>query len=125
MSDYNENKGHGRTKDASELSDVLETVSEKVPRLIREVMGSLYSKDTGASMGQSVGAYYKELIASGIPQDAALQMAKEFSFSMKNFDFGGGSGHQGRKHGSGSYRVQFNQGEDENDSTEKDSPAEG
>lgn len=120
MSDFNEDRKHGRSKDMNELSDVLETVSEKVPRLIREVMGSLYSKDTGAAMGQSVGAYYKELVASGIPQDAALQMAKEFSFSMKNFDFGGGKPQGKSEGGKGrSYRFQF--GDDQEDGEGQDS----
>lgn len=72
---------------AEELSSILETVGEKVPKMIRDIMGSLYSKEAGVSMGQAVGAYYNELIQSGIPQQAALDMAKEFSFSMKNISF--------------------------------------
>ena len=120
MSDFNEDRKHGQSRDMNELSEVLETVSEKVPRLIREVMGSLYSKDTGASMGQSVGAYYKELVASGIPQDAALEMAKEFSFSMKNFAFGGGKPQGKGGGGKGrSYRFQFGDDEGDGESQEK------
>ena len=65
-------------------------VGDKVPKLIREVMGSLYSKEAGLNMGQAVGAYYKELLAAGLPQEAAVDMAKEFSFSLKNLNFDSG-----------------------------------
>ena len=75
------------SKDVNELRDVLDTVSERVPKLIKGLISTLYSKEAGASMGQSVGAYYQELVASGIPQDAALDMAKGFSFSMKDINF--------------------------------------
>ena len=91
MSDYNENGKKNFGKDAEELGSILETVGDKIPKLIRDIIGSLYSKDAGTNMGQAVGAYYKELIESGIPQGAALEMAKEFSFSMKNINFNDGS----------------------------------
>lgn len=72
---------------ADELAGILDTMSDKAPKLIRDLIGSLYSKEAGTNMGQAVGAFYKELIASGIPQDAALDMAKGFSFSMKDINF--------------------------------------
>ncbi len=72
---------------ADELAGILDTVSDKAPKLIRDLIGSLYSKEAGTNMGQAVGAFYKELIASGIPQDAALDMAIGFSFSMKDINF--------------------------------------
>ena len=72
---------------ADELAGILDTVSDKAPKLIRDLIGSLYSKEAGTNMGQAVGAFYKELIASGIPQDAALDMARGISFSMEVFNF--------------------------------------
>ena len=73
--------------DAGELAQVLDTVGEKVPKLIRDILGSLYNKEAGINMGQAVGAYYKELLDSGIPQDAAIDMAKSLSFSLKDMNF--------------------------------------
>jgi hypothetical protein len=68
--------------DAEELKVVLETVSEKVPALIHglvsAVMETIYSPEAGARLGASVGAFYKELIASGIPAEEALKMAKDY-----------------------------------------------
>ena len=88
------------SKDVNELREVLDTVSDRVPKLIKGLISTLYSKESGASMGQSVGAYYQELVASGIPQDAALEMAKSSAISIKdiagkgmNFQPGGGKKH--------------------------------
>ena len=64
------------------IREILDAVSDKVPRLIKELMGSLYSKDAGTNMGQSVGAFYKELVESGIPAADALGMAKVYLFSL-------------------------------------------
>ena len=101
MSNYN----HETSKDVNELRDVLDTVSDRVPKLIKDIVGSLYSREAGASMGQSVGAYYQELIASGIPQEAALEMAKSYSLSMKDLmskNFSAQIGEQHRhRHGEG------------------------
>lgn len=90
MSENNGKKDRERSFDSEELSGILETVGQKVPQLIRDIMGSLYSRESGINMGQAIGAYYKELLEAGIPQDAALEMAKEFSFSLKNINFDSG-----------------------------------
>jgi hypothetical protein len=71
-------------KDMEQLSEVLETVTAKVPNLIRETMNSLYSPESGANMGKAVGSFYKELVEAGIPQDEALQMAKDYMLSLKD-----------------------------------------
>ncbi len=93
MSDSNEDRKQSHSMDVEELRGILDTVGEKAPKLIRDIIGSLYSKEAGINMGQAVGAYYKELIDSGIPKEAALDMAKEFAFSMKNINFNNDSKH--------------------------------
>ena len=67
--DNTEKKTHS---DMQELANVLDTVGDKIPGLIQKVMGSLYSRETATGMGQAVGAYYRELVDAGIPQEAAL-----------------------------------------------------
>ena len=83
--DNTEKKTHS---DMQELANVLDTVGDKIPGLIQKVMGSLYSRETATGMGQAVGAYYRELVDAGIPQEAALDMATEFSFSLKDMKHG-------------------------------------
>ncbi len=83
-----ENKLNMNLDSAQELSEVLDALGDKIPKLIKGLMDSVYSKEAGASMGASVGAYYKELLTAGIPQDAALELVKEFAFSMKDMNLG-------------------------------------
>jgi hypothetical protein len=47
-------------------------------------MDTLYSAEAGKKMGQAVGSLYKELVDSGIPQEEALQMAKDYMLSLKD-----------------------------------------
>ena len=87
--------------DTSELKEVLDVVSEKVPQLIKDVMGSVFSKEAGQGSGAAVGSYYKELVDAGIPQEVAVDMAKDYAkmqanmFNFKSFHFDGDS-KQGR-----------------------------
>lgn len=67
-----------------DVAQILDTVSEKIPALIRGTIGSLYAPETGAQLGQAVGAFYKELVASGIPAEDALKMAKDYMLTIKN-----------------------------------------
>lgn len=66
-----------------EISELLDEVSVKVPRLIDGLMGTIYSAEAGKKMGQAVGGFYKELVEAGIPADTALQMAKDYMLSIK------------------------------------------
>jgi hypothetical protein len=92
------NNDYRPSEDVNELRDVLDTVGDRVPKLIRDIVGSLYSKEAGTNMGQSVGAYYQELIASGIPQEAALEMTKSYSISIKDLVSKNFSAQIGEKH---------------------------
>ena len=80
-----------------EISELLETVSTKVPTLLKNVLGSLYSQEAALEMGKAVGTLYKELVAAGIPEDAALKMTSDYMFSLKdlvNKGFSHGEFHQ-------------------------------
>lgn len=67
-----------------EISDLLDAVATKVPRLINDLLGTLFSAEAGAKIGQSVGLFYKELVSNGIPEDEALAMTKEYISSLTN-----------------------------------------
>lgn len=70
--------------DIKKLGEVLDTVSEKIPKLLQGVMENLYSAEAGKNMGQAVGSLYKELLESGIPEDVALKMAQDYMISFKD-----------------------------------------
>lgn len=67
-----------------EIDEMLNSVSEKVPKLIKGLIGSLYSAEAGSQMGKAVGNFYKEMVDAGIPADDALKMAKDYMISLKD-----------------------------------------
>ena len=66
-----------------EIGALLDEVSGKVPKLITGLLDTIYSAEAGQKMGKSVGNLYKELVDSGIPQEEAIKMAKDYMLSMK------------------------------------------
>ena len=65
-------------KDVEELKAVLETVSEGIPKMIRGIIDSFFSPESGARMGKAVADFYKSLKDAGIPEQEALAMAKDY-----------------------------------------------
>lgn len=66
-------------EDAEELREVLGTVSEMVPNLIKGIIGSIFSAEAGKSMGAAVASFYKELKASELPDEVALKMTEDYA----------------------------------------------
>ena len=66
-------------EDAEELRQVLGTVSEMVPNLIKGIIGSLFSAEAGKNMGAAVASFYKELKDSGLPDEVALKMTENYA----------------------------------------------
>ncbi|HBL85523.1 MAG: hypothetical protein A2Y17_06395 [Clostridiales bacterium GWF2_38_85] len=67
-----------------EIGELLDKMAEKLPKMISALMGTLYSAESGKQMGKAVGSFYKELLESGIPQDEAIQMAKDYLLTIKD-----------------------------------------
>lgn len=67
-----------------EIGEMLDTVSEKLPKLIEQLTKTFYSPDTGAQMGKAIGSMYKELIEAGIPSHDAIEMAKDYLNTAKS-----------------------------------------
>ena len=76
MSDH-----HG---DAQEVKEILEVVADKIPALINQLRQALFSAEAGQELGKAVGSFYKELVANGIPEAEALEMAKSYVGSLHN-----------------------------------------
>lgn len=73
-----------KVESAKEIGEILDAVSDKVPKLISGIVSSLYSAEAGKNMGQAVGGLYKELLESGLPEDVAIEMAKNYMLSLKD-----------------------------------------
>jgi len=67
-----------------EIAQLLDDVSNKLPKIIHGVMDSMFSVEAGQRLGKAVGSFYKELIEAGIPSEEALKMTKDYMFSIKD-----------------------------------------
>ena len=75
----------GEKKDAEEVKEILTVVSEKVPALIKGLVGSVFSEEVGREMGKAVGAFYSELKKSDLPAETILEMTKDYVRNFTNF----------------------------------------
>jgi len=71
-------------EDVQEIGAILETVSEKMPALIKSLINTMYSEEAGAQMGKAVGNMYKELIDAGMDKADAMTLVKEYINVAKN-----------------------------------------
>ncbi len=67
-----------------EVAKILDKVAEKIPALLKGLRDAVYSAEAGEQFGKAVGAFYGELIKQGIPQDQALEMAKNYMISLRD-----------------------------------------
>lgn len=72
------------SSDIQELTELLDVIGQKVPKLISDLLGTLFSEQAGTQLGKSVGLFYKELVNNGIPEAEALAMAKAYMSSLTN-----------------------------------------
>ncbi|MBS7657531.1 MAG: hypothetical protein QW797_04650 [Thermoproteota archaeon] len=70
-------------KDVEELREVLKTVREEVPGLLKdivgplkEIMGTSLTEEQARERAKAIAAFYKELIAAGMKEDVALELVK-------------------------------------------------
>jgi hypothetical protein len=67
-----------------EIGEMLDLVSEKLPRLIRELYQTLYSEEGAENMSKAVGTFYKNLIAAGMDKEDALYLTQEYLDTLKS-----------------------------------------
>jgi len=66
------------SKDAEEVESILKAVSEQIPTLVKGLIGAIFSAEAGKNMGAAAANFYKEVKASGIPEDVAVKMTQDY-----------------------------------------------
>ena len=64
--------------DVEELEKVLKTVSDMVPNLIKGIINSVFSAESGQGMGAAAANFYKELKNAGMPDEVAVKMTQDY-----------------------------------------------
>ncbi|MGE5561287.1 MAG: hypothetical protein ACM3XN_09630 [Chloroflexota bacterium] len=75
---YSTEQGRELNEIADTLPKILDTVTEKIPALIRGVIQTLFSEQAGRDLGMSVSAFYKALKESGMPDEIVNKMMLEY-----------------------------------------------
>ena len=65
-------------KDAQEIKEILEAVSDTVPKLLSEITDALFSPDKAEQFGASVAKFYKSMVDSGMNPDQAFELTQKF-----------------------------------------------
>lgn len=71
-----------KEEEDEDLRQVLGTVTDMVPNLIKGILGSIFSPEAGKNMGAAVASFYKELKASGLPEEVAVKMTENYAKSF-------------------------------------------
>ena len=82
-----EHRRHRRSfeEDPEYIAEVLDTVSDKVPKMIRGIIDSFFSPEAAANMAKSVAEFRKTLIENGIPEAEAMAMTREYMQTVTNW----------------------------------------
>ncbi|NHV98989.1 MAG: hypothetical protein HA496_04985 [Thaumarchaeota archaeon] len=71
------------SEDVEELREVLKTVREEVPGLLKdivgplkELMGTSLTEEQAKERARAIATFYKELVAAGMKEDVAIELVK-------------------------------------------------
>ncbi len=68
-----------------DVAFILETVSDKIPNMIKGILEAFFSPEAARSMAGSVAEFRKTLIDGGIPEDEAMDMTREYMRTVTNW----------------------------------------
>ena len=76
MDEYERRRRH--KEDPEDIAMIFDTLSTKIPEMIRGILGSLFSPEAAANMGKAVAEFRKTLVEGGIPEDEAMEMTRQY-----------------------------------------------
>jgi hypothetical protein len=68
-----------------DIAYILDTVSDKVPAMIKGIIGAFFSPEAAKDMAKSVAEFRKTLIEGGNPEDEAIRMTREYMQTVTNW----------------------------------------
>lgn len=103
-------------EDAEHVKEILDVVSEKIPKLIENLTDILYGEKSSAKFGKAVASFYKELVESGMTKDQAYELTQQYMSSLNLSgligDAVGGGGIHGKKESYGP-KIMIHAGSDD------------
>ena len=103
---------------AEEVKEILSVVAEKVPALLNSLADVLYGKGQAAKYGEAVAGFYKALKDSGMTDEQAYELTKQYMSAMNlGGMIGKAMGGEGKGRG---FAFKFKKGEHEGGGDEGD-----
>lgn len=68
--------------DVEKVKELLAVASEKIPALLNSLTDVLYGKDSSGKYGQAVAGFYKTLKDSGMTDEQAFELTRQYMSSL-------------------------------------------
>jgi hypothetical protein len=64
--------------DPKKIKEILDVVSEKIPGLLKELSGLLYSPESAQKYAEAAAIFYKELKKAGMSEEQAYELTSQY-----------------------------------------------
>jgi len=86
---------HEGMPDPEKIKEILDVVSEKIPGLLKEMSGLLYSPGSAKQYAEAAAIFYKELISAGMTPEQAYELTSQY---LSTLNLGKMMGNVGEHH---------------------------
>ena len=69
---------HERMPDPEKIKEILDVVGEKIPGLLKELSGLLYSPESAKQYAEAAATFYKELVKAGMTPEQAYELTSQY-----------------------------------------------
>lgn len=73
----NMNKHEGMP-DPEKIKEILDVVGEKIPGLLKQLSGLLYSPESAKQYAEAAATFYKELKKAGMTEEQAYELTSQY-----------------------------------------------
>jgi hypothetical protein len=73
---------HEEIPDGKKIEEILDVVSDKVPELLKELTGVLYSTEQAKQFSLAAATFYKELKAAGMTDEQAFELTNQYMSTL-------------------------------------------
>jgi len=75
---HHKEHGHEQMPDPEKIKEILDVVAEKVPNLLKELSGILYSPESAKQYAEAAAIFYKELKNAGMSEAEAYELTSQY-----------------------------------------------
>jgi hypothetical protein len=73
---------HEEFPDPGKIKEILDVVAEKIPGLLKDLSSVLYGTDQAKQYGIAVATFFNELKASGMSDDQAFELTRQYMATL-------------------------------------------